>query len=53
VVGKTNMVEAGALTNYTDISPPIVVTVTPTNYVDAGGATNTPARYYRVRVWTP
>jgi hypothetical protein len=56
----TNAVQAtagdgngGYATNFTDISSPIIVTgsgdVT-TNYTDAGGATNSPSRYYRVRL---
>jgi len=39
--------------SYTNVGPNIVLTgsgdVT-TNYLDAGGATNIPARYYRVRL---
>jgi hypothetical protein len=40
-------------TNFMDISGPIVIGVTgdtTTNYTDAGGATNSPARYYRIRL---
>jgi hypothetical protein len=36
-----------------DISAPIIIPGTgdaTTNYVDSGGATNTPSRYYRVRL---
>lgn len=58
--GVTNAVQAtaGAVngsynTNFTDISDPILIQgsgdVT-TNYTDSGGATNTPSRYYRVRL---
>ena len=40
-------------TNFTDLSSPIILTgsgnVT-TNYLDGGGATNQPARFYRVRL---
>ena len=56
----TNAVQAtpgdgngGYATNFTDISSPIIITgsgdVT-TNYTDAGGATNAPSRYYRLRL---
>ena len=57
--GETNVVQAasgnfGAATNkFTDISPPIVASGgDPTNasYVAPGGATHSPARYYRVRL---
>jgi len=58
---RTNAVQATAgdgnggyvSTNFTDISGPIVIGVTgdtTTNYTDAGGATNSPARYYRIRL---
>jgi hypothetical protein len=58
--GHTNSVQAtagdaggGYTTNFVDISDPITVLgsgdVT-TNYTDTGGATNSPARYYRVRL---
>ncbi len=57
--GKTNRVQASGggefNTNFADISPAILVVgsgdVT-TNWTDNGGATNVPARYYRVR-WVP
>jgi hypothetical protein len=60
VGGKTNVVQVGSGTasgsytnNFADLSGPIVIAgsgdVT-TNYVDVGGATNAPARYYRVRL---
>jgi polygalacturonase len=60
VGGFTNAVQATTgdaggsyTTNFTDISDPILVLgsgdVT-TNYTDTGGATNTPSRYYRVRL---
>jgi pectate lyase len=56
----TNAVQAatgdgngGYATNFTDISDPIIISgsgdVT-TNYVDGGGLTNNPSRYYRVRL---
>ena len=53
----TNFVQAtngnpdgGYNTNFVDISPPILIAVPGTNqYTDIGGATNMPARYYRVR----
>jgi hypothetical protein len=57
--GRTNFVQATAgaadgtySNNFSDISGPIVVSggQVSTNYVDIGGATNTPARYYRVRL---
>jgi pectate lyase len=58
--GRTNAVQAtagdgagGYSTNFVDISAPIIISgsgdVT-TNYVDSGGATNVPSRYYRVRL---
>jgi hypothetical protein len=53
--GCTGVVQAATsgLTNYTDISEPIYIPgngwIT-TNYVDVGGMTNTPARYYRIRL---
>jgi len=59
VGGRTNIVQAvaggpggGYSTNFTDLSPPIAVAgsgAVTTNYLDSGGATNGPARYYRVR----
>jgi len=55
--GITNAVQAvvagGYTTNFADISAPIVVLGsgdTATNYLDLGGATNWPARFYRVRL---
>jgi PKD repeat protein len=58
---RTNAVQATvgdgnggyATTNFMDISGPIVIGVTgdtTTNYTDSGGATNSPARYYRIRL---
>jgi pectate lyase len=56
----TNAVQAttgngsgGYATNFTDISGPVIITGSgdaTTNYTDAGGATNSPSRYYRVRL---
>ena len=40
-------------TNFVDLSDPIIISGSgdaTTNYVDGGGATNIPARYYRVRL---
>jgi PKD repeat protein len=58
---RTNAVQATAgdgnggyvTTNFTDISGSIIIGVTgdtTTNYTDVGGATNSPARYYRIRL---
>jgi polygalacturonase len=57
--GRTNTVQfspgdsGNYTTNFTDLSSPIIISgsggVT-TNYVDTDGATNLPARYYRVRL---
>ncbi len=52
--GKTNAVQAGpepAGTNFADLSGPmIIVGSDTTNYLHAGGATNGPAQFYRVRL---
>jgi hypothetical protein len=58
--GTTNMVQVGNgpvngnySTNFTDLGSPLAITgsgIVSTNYLDVGGATNTPARYYRVRL---
>jgi len=58
--GKTNVLQftkgaAGGVysNNFTALSPVIVpggVGLTTTNYLDIGGATNSPTRYYRVRL---
>ena len=58
--GRTNAVQAttgdangGYITNFADISNPINISGSgdaTTNYVDVGGATNVPSRYYRVRL---
>ena len=60
--GRTNVVQATAgtvdgsgsyATNFTDLSSFIIIQgtgVQTTNYLDASGATNSPARYYRIRL---
>ena len=56
--GRTNIVQAtggvsGYTTNYSNVSGAIVIPGSGdviTNYVDGGGATNTPSRFYRVRL---
>jgi glucose/arabinose dehydrogenase len=57
--GKSNVVQATNGTggnysnNFADLSPIIVpngVALASTNYLDIGGAANSPARYYRVRL---
>ena len=58
--GHTNAVQAGTgdlnggyNTNFVDISGPILIAGTgdaSTNYLDQGGATNNPSRYYRIRL---
>ena len=58
--GRTNFVQVTAggtsgsfSNNFIDLSPPIVVPGTgqvATNYLDVGGATNSPSRYYRIRL---
>jgi hypothetical protein len=53
--GETNVVQAakGTPTNFADISPAIVAgggDLTNASYVDVGGATNPPGRFYRVRL---
>jgi polygalacturonase len=55
--GRTNAVQATGTasytTNFSDISSPMVILGSGdaiTNYVDAGGATNTSSHYYRVRL---
>jgi hypothetical protein len=60
VGGKTNRVlvataiPGGGFTNdFSNLSPLIIIPAggeSSTNYVDAGGATNVPSRYYRVRL---
>jgi aryl-phospho-beta-D-glucosidase BglC (GH1 family) len=57
---RTNALQAssgdgngGYATNFADISGPIIITPigdTTTNWTDGGGATNGPARYYRIRL---
>jgi hypothetical protein len=60
--GKTNILQfatgaAGSFTtNFVNLSSPIIVPgtgQTVTNFLDVGGATNVPSRYYRVRVLVP
>ena len=58
--GVTNVVQVATglpdgsySTNFLDLSPTIIIPGTgdaTTNYLDSGGATNTPARYYRIRL---
>ncbi len=58
--GSTNVVQATGgdvsgnyATNFTDISGPIAIPGsgdTTTNYLDGGGATNSPSRFYRIRL---
>lgn len=55
--GTTNAVQATSgtvngsySTDFTDISSNIIVTGATSNYTDVGGATNTPSRFYRVRL---
>jgi hypothetical protein len=60
--GKSYVVQTNAPSNgditpdFADVSPTVVITGIPgtgeivTNYLDAGGATNIPTRYYRIRV---
>ena len=57
---RTNVVQAakgsgagGYSNNFQDISGPIIINIpgdTSTNYTDAGGATNRPSRFYRIRL---
>jgi PKD repeat protein len=60
VGGETNIVQAATglpdgsyATNFVDLSPSIVISGSgdaTTNYLDGGGATNVPSRFYRVRL---
>ena len=60
--GTTNRVQVASdmaggsdSNNFTSLSPPITPAgsyLASTNYLDIGGATNMPARYYRVRQGT-
>ena len=52
-VGKTNALQAGSMTNYVDITGLMAINVTPTNWVDHGGATNASPRLYRLRLPIP
>jgi PKD repeat protein len=57
---RTNALQAtsgdangGYTNNFVDVSGPIIIDVTgdtTTNYLDAGGATNVPSRFYRIRL---
>jgi hypothetical protein len=57
---RTNALQAasgdangGYTNNFVDVSGPIIINITGdtmTNYVDAGGATNVPSRFYRIRL---
>ena len=55
--GRTNVVQAASVlgsNSFTDISPPIIISGSRdvfTNYLDIGGATNVPKRFYRIRLW--
>ncbi len=58
--GYTNVVQVNAglpdgsySTNFQDVSGLVIISGSgdaATNYLDAGGATNVPARYYRIRL---
>ncbi len=51
--GKFGDGNGGYTTNFADVSGPIIINVsgdTTTKYTDGGGATNGPARYYRIRL---
>jgi len=55
VGGKTNVLQAAfdLSGSYSNVSPNIIISGsgdTTTNYLDTGGATNTPSRFYRVRL---
>ena len=52
VVVTSGAVNGSFTTNFTNLSSPIIIPGTggtTTNYLDIGGATNAPSRYYRVR----
>jgi len=55
-IGRTNALQVGTgtggsyATNFTDIFTVTNTTSTVTNFLDLGGATNKPSRYYRVRL---
>ncbi len=59
VGGKTNVVQAGPgrtggdyTNHFSDLSGQVIIpssAITSTSYLDNGGATNLPARYYRIR----
>jgi len=58
--GRTNAVQAtpgdgngGFTTNFADLGDPLIISGTgnvTTNYVDVAGATNSPSRFYRIRL---
>jgi hypothetical protein len=53
IVQATNGIGGNYATNFTDLSPQIILPGSgsaTTNYLDVGGATNSPSRFYRVRV---
>ena len=53
VQATTGSASASYTTNFTDISGPIIISGSgdaTTNYLDSGGATNIPSRYYRIRL---
>ena len=53
VQAATGSVNGSYTTNFVDLSGPIVISGSgdaTTNYTDTGGATNTPSRYYRIRL---
>ena len=53
IVQATNGIGGNYATNFTDLSSPIILTgsgYVSTNYLDVSGATNSPSRFYRVRV---
>ena len=55
---RTNVVQAATISSYhtngfVDISSPIIITAngdTTTNFIDVGGATNSPSHFYRIRL---
>jgi hypothetical protein len=49
-IGSTNIIQAAPQPNgvFTNISPPIMMSGSLTNYADTSAATNFPARFYRV-----
>ncbi|HUI08256.1 MAG TPA: hypothetical protein VL486_14750 [Verrucomicrobiae bacterium] len=54
--GTSNIVQAAPgdangsfTTNFVNLSPPMLITGSTTNYTDIGGATNRPSRFYRIQ----